>query len=165
MPLILALCLALELGASAPGRAQTFDIGQPAPEFTLTDLAGGTQRLSDYRGKGVLLNFWATWCVPCRTEMPSMERAYRALREKGVTILAVSLDAGSQAPVEAFVKEFGFTFPILLDSSGASSRAYRVFGLPTSFLIDWNGRLVGREVGARDWNTGEPRKKLEALLR
>jgi cytochrome c biogenesis protein CcmG, thiol:disulfide interchange protein DsbE len=165
MPLVLALSLMLVLGAASSGTAQTLDIGQPAPEVALTDLAGNTHRLSEYRGKGVLLNFWATWCVPCRSEMPSMERAFHALSGKGLVVLAVSLDAGSRSAVDDFVKELALTFPILLDSAGESSRTYRVFGLPTSFLIDRNGRIAGREVGARDWNLGESRKKLDALLK
>lgn len=165
MPLIVALSLMMVLGTAASGAAQTLDIGQPAPELALTDLAGNTHRLSEYRGKGVLLNFWATWCVPCRTEMPSMEHAYHALKEKGLVVLAVNLDAGSRGPVNDFVKELALSFPILLDSAGTSTRTYRVFGLPTTFLIDRNGRLAGREVGARDWNRGEARKKLEALLK
>ncbi len=164
MTLIVALSLMLVLGTSASGGAQSLDIGQPAPELALTDLAGNTHRLSEYRGKGILLNFWATWCVPCRAEMPSMERVYHALSQKGLIVLAVSLDAGSPGPVDNFVKELALTFPVLLDSPATSSRSYRVFGLPTSFLIDRNGRLAGREVGARDWNSGEARKKLEALL-
>lgn len=165
MPLILVLSLMLVLGTETSGFAQTLDIGQPAPELVLTDLAGNTHHMSEYRGKGVLLNFWATWCVPCRTEMPSMERVYRALSEKGLVVLGVSLDAGPRGPVDDFVKELALSFPILLDSPGKSTQTYRVFGLPTSFLIDRNGRLAGREVGARDWNGGEARKKLEALLK
>lgn len=94
-----------------------------------------------------------------------MERVYRALSEKGLVVLGVSLDAGPRGPVDDFVKELALSFPILLDSPGKSTQTYRVFGLPTSFLIDRNGRLAGREVGARDWNRGEARKKLEALLK
>ena len=165
MATIVVLSLILVLGTAAPGTAQTLDIGQPAPEVALTDLAGSTHRLSGYRGKAVLLNFWATWCVPCRTEMPSMERAYRLLKGQGLVVLAVSLDAGGRAPVDAFVKELGLTFPALLDPDGESSRTYRVFGLPTSFLIDRNGRLSAREIGARDWDSGDTRKKLESLLK
>jgi cytochrome c biogenesis protein CcmG, thiol:disulfide interchange protein DsbE len=165
MPLRVPLCLMLLLGTVVSGAAETLDIGQPAPELALTDLAGNTHRLSEYRGKGVLLNFWATWCVPCRTEMPSMEGVYHDLSQKGLVVLAVNLDAGTRAPVDDFVKELALTFPILLDSPGTSTRTFRVFGLPTSYLIDRNGRLTGREVGARDWNRGEARKKLEALLK
>ena len=165
MPLIVALSLMMVLGTAASATAQTLDIGQPAPELALTDLAGNTHRLSEYRGKAVLLNFWATWCLPCRTEMPSMEHAYHALKEKGLVVLAVNLDAGSRGPVDDFVKELALTFPILLDSPGTSTRTYRVFGLPTSFLIGRNGRIAGRDVGARDWDRGEARKKLEALLK
>jgi peroxiredoxin len=157
--------LLLGLLCAIPAWAQTLDLGRPAPGITLTDVAGGTHRLSEYRGSVVLLNFWATWCVPCRTEMPSVEQAYRRFKGKGLVVLAVNLDAGSRSPVEAFAKELGLTFPVLLDPQWTSSHAYRVLGLPTSYLIDREGRLVGREIGPRDWSRGDALKKLETLLK
>ena len=93
-----------------------------------------------------------------------MERAYRRLGDRGLVVLAVNLDAGGRGPVEALVKALGLTFPVLLDPQATSSHTYRVLGLPTSFLIDREGRLVGREIGPRDWSRGESLKKLEALL-
>lgn len=136
----------------------------PAPDFTLPALSGGTLRLSDLRGKVVLLNFWATWCVPCRTEMPAIETLYQRYKDQGLEVLAVNLDVLSTAGVEAFVKEVGVTFPIILDPSWGTARAYRVFGLPTTYLIDRAGNVVVREVGERDWTDGESRLAVEGLL-
>lgn len=166
MRLTLGMAAVLLLGAMSPALAGPLDIGQPAPEVALTDLGGTTHRLSAYRGHGILLNFWATWCVPCRTEMPSMERASRTLKDTGLVVLAVNLeDAGARGAVEAFVKALGLSFPVLLDPHGESARAYRILGLPISFLVDRRGRLTGREIGPRDWSAGEARGKLEALLK
>lgn len=123
----------------------------PAPDFTLPTLSGGPIRLSELRGKVVLLNFWATWCVPCRTEMPSLEALYQRYQDRGLEVLAVNLDMLSTAGVEAFVQEGGVTFRIALDPSWSTARNYRVVGLPTTYLIDRGGNLVVREVGERDW--------------
>lgn len=158
-------CLSLLWVVAAQGSDPGADIGQSAPEFAFTDLTGKTHRLSDYRGKAVVLNFWATWCAPCRTEMPSMERAYRSLKDRGLVIIGVSLDTAPTNAVEALVKELALTFPILTDPRGTSARAYRLPGLPASFLIDRRGRVVGRELGSRDWSVGEARAKLEALVK
>jgi peroxiredoxin len=158
------LGLLLVLVMVVPAWGQDLGAGRPAPEFALTDLLGETHRLSDYRGQAVFLNFWATWCPPCRDEMPSLERVYRALKGRGLVVVAVSLDTGPRSAVESFVKKLALTFPILLDPRGASVRAYRFPGLPASFLIDRKGRLVAQELGARDWNAGETRARIEALV-
>ena len=165
MPLAVGLGPILCLVIVVAAWGQDLEIGRPAPGFALTDLAGNTHRLSDYRGKAVLLNFWATWCVPCRTEMPSIERAYRALKDRGFAVVAVSLDTGPRSTVEAFVKELGLTFPVLLDPRGGTVQTYRLPGVPASFLIDRRGGLAARELGPRDWNAGEARAQLEALLK
>jgi peroxiredoxin len=158
------LGLLLVLVMVVPVWGQDLGAGRPAPEFALTDLLGETHRLSDYRGQAVFLNFWATWCPPCLDEMPALERVYRALKGRGLVVVAVSLDTGPRSAVERFVKELALTFPILLDPRGASVRAYRLPGLPVSFLIDRKGRLVAQELGARDWNAGEARARIEALV-
>lgn len=136
----------------------------PAPDFTLPALSGGTLRLSDLRGKVVLLNFWATWCFACRTEMPAIEALYQRYKDQGLEVLAVNLDVLSTAGVEAFVKEVGLTFRILLDPAWAAARAYRVLGLPTTYLVDRAGNVVVREVGERDWKDGVSQKAVEGLL-
>ena len=135
-----------------------------APEFALADLMGSRVRLSDHQGHVVLLNFWATWCAPCRAEMPSMEKLYQAYRDRGLVILAISGDRTSRSSVEAFVQELGVTFPILLDPAGEVFAQYGVRGLPTSYLLDRQGRIVSAEAGARDWNSTVARRVVEALL-
>jgi len=110
------------------------------------------------------VNFWATWCPPCRAEMPSMEKLYQAYRDRGLVILAISGDRASRSSVEAFVQELGVTFPILLDPEGNVFAQYGVRGLPTSYLLDRRGRIVSAEAGARDWNGTAARRVVEALL-
>jgi peroxiredoxin len=142
------------------------EVGYLAPDFALPDLAGRTVRLSDFRGrKAVFLNFWATWCPPCRAEMPTMERAYQAYRDRGLEILAVSVDTGPKDRVAAFTQELKLTFPALLDPDMAILYAYRIPGLPGSVLIDRRGVIQSVEIGFRDWDTPESRDKLERLLR
>lgn len=136
----------------------------PAPDVALPTLSGETIRLVDLRGKVVLLNFWATWCVPCRTEMPVLETLYQRYRDRGLEVLAVNMDKLSTAGVEAFLTEVEVTFGIVLDPHWATARAYRVLGLPTSYLIDRAGNVVVREVGERDWLDGVTQLALEGLL-
>jgi thiol-disulfide isomerase/thioredoxin len=137
----------------------------PAPDFALPRLTGESLRLSDLRGKVVLLNFWATWCVPCRTEMPTIEELYRRYQDRGLEVVAINLDVLSTAGVEAFVKEVKVTFPIVLDPFWATARAYRVVGLPTTYLIDRRGNVVVRDVGERNWADGVSQMAVEGLLR
>jgi thiol-disulfide isomerase/thioredoxin len=124
----------------------------PAPDFTLRSLDGAALSLSHQRGKAVVLNFWASWCIPCRTEMPTIERLYRRYKDQGLEVVAINLDVLSTAGVEMFLKEVTLTFPILLDPEWSTARAYRVLGLPTTYLIDRAGNVVVRETGARDWD-------------
>jgi peroxiredoxin/Cu/Ag efflux protein CusF len=137
----------------------------PAPDFTLPALSGDAIRLADVRGKVVLLNFWATWCIPCRTEMPALEALYQQYRDAGLVVLAINMDTLSSAGVEAFVQEVAVTFPIGLDPSWSTARVYGVLGLPTTYLIDRTGNVVVREVGERDWFDGVSRIAVEGLLR
>jgi thiol-disulfide isomerase/thioredoxin/Cu/Ag efflux protein CusF len=136
----------------------------PAPDFALPTLSGETIRLSDLRGKVVLLNFWATWCVPCRTEMPTLEELYQRYKERGLEVVAVNLDALSTAGVEAFLKEVAVTFRIVLDPSWSAAQVYRVLGLPTTYLIDRVGNVVVREIGGRDWTDGVSQMAVQGLL-
>jgi peroxiredoxin len=136
-----------------------------APEFVLPDLSGAPVRLSDHEGKVILLNFWATWCPPCRAEMPSMEKLYQAYRDRGLVILAVSSDRTGKPVVESFVRERGVTFPILLDPEGNVFAQYGVRGLPTSYLLDRRRRVFSADVGARDWSGKVARQVVEALLK
>jgi cytochrome c biogenesis protein CcmG/thiol:disulfide interchange protein DsbE len=135
-----------------------------APDFAVPDLAGQAVRLSAFRGRVVLLNLWTTWCPPCREEMPSMERLYRRLRDRGFVLLAVSQDEGGTAVVEPFVHELGLTFPVLVDSEQQVGHRYGVWGYPESFLIDREGRIAERVIGPRDWASPDQIAAVERLL-
>ncbi len=127
------------------GRIQ---VGQPAPDFTLRTLDGGEMRLSDFRGQPVLINFWATWCAPCRIEMPEIVRAYEAHSDAGFTVLAVNLtDQDVLEDVRVFVEEFDMTFPVLLDSAGEVSTLYGLLGLPMSIFVDREGSIARIYIG------------------
>lgn len=136
-----------------------------APDFALADLSGRTVRLSGLRGKVVLVNLWATWCPPCREEMPSMERLYQRLGPRGMELLAVSQDDPDARPaVERFVEEVGVTFPILLDPMRDVGSRYRVWGYPETFVVDRDGRIVERVIGPRHWDAPDHVAAIEALL-
>ena len=142
------------------------EVGYIASDFTLPSLDGQTVRLSDFRGKkAILLNFWATWCAPCRLEMPTMDKAYQEYKSRGLEILAVSLDAGSNSVVKNFMQELKLDFPVLLDPDMEVLRLYRQFSIPATFLIDKQGIVRHRELGYRDWTDPESRRLLEAILR
>ena len=123
-----------------------------APDFRLRDIGGGTVSLASYRGSWVLLNFWATWCGPCRDEMPSMENLSRNFGGQGFTLLAIN-QKESAAQVTSFMRTHGLNFPTPLDSDGRVSAAYRVFGIPVTYVIDGGGNAIGMTSGARDWAT------------
>ena len=125
----------------------------PAPNFTLPNLDGNNVSLTDYRGKVVLLNIWATWCLPCLVEMPSMQKLYQELKDEGFLILAVSLDESGVEAVKPFVKMHKLDFPVLLDTKGEIKSLYQITGIPESFVIDKSGTIVERIVGPRDWAT------------
>ena len=134
-------------GMFGPSRpTSSADVGQPAPEFRLP-LAGGEEvALADYRGKVLLLNFWATWCTPCRAEMPAIEQVYRAHRERGFEVLAVDVQE-NEADVLKFLGEVGVSFPSAIDASGDVVRRYRANALPTTMLIDREGIIREVRVG------------------
>jgi peroxiredoxin len=128
-------------------------VGSRAPEFQAVDLrTGRPATLADYRGRVVLLNVWATWCHPCRIEMPAMERLSRDLAGTDFRIVAVSVDEGDSSEVSAFAKELGLTFDILHDQSGMIKRAYQTTGVPESFVIDRHGVIVKKVIGASQWD-------------
>ena len=135
-----------------------------APEFNLENLAGDSITLSSYRGKIVLLNFWATWCPPCRAEMPSMQALYDTLDGEEFEIVAVDLNESRQT-VQSFVEENEYTFPVLLDSTGAVGATYGARSIPTSFLIDSDGNALGFLVGSRTWEGDDIEALFRALLK
>ncbi|WP_157606886.1 TlpA disulfide reductase family protein [Sedimenticola selenatireducens] len=123
----------------------------PAPDFTLQDLDGNRVRLVDLRGRPVIVNFWATWCPPCREEMPSMQRAWERLRPEGVALLAVNVGEDVDT-VFQFTGSYPVEFPILFDHDGAVSGAWPIRGLPTTFVVDPQGRIAYRAIGGREWD-------------
>jgi peroxiredoxin len=136
----------------------------PADAFTVRDVDGKPVSLSDFKGKVVLLNFWATWCPPCAREMPSMEKLYQAYSAKGFAIVGVSVDVGASRSVKEFAQKLKVTFPILHDRDSIVSRHYSVPGVPTSYLIDRRGRIVYRVLGEYDWFGSEAQKAVTGLL-
>jgi len=139
--------------------------GFPAPDFTLDTLDGSRIKLSDLRGKVVVVNFWATWCLPCREETPALEKSYEQYKDSGVVILGVNLTSeDSLNDVKAFVQEFSLTYPILLDRDGnVSNYLYQIKGLPTTFFINREGIIRTVLVGGPMSETFI-RSKIEALL-
>ena len=135
-----------------------------APDFTFPDLNGKPVSLSQFKGKVVFLNIWATWCGPCRIEMPAMEKLYRKFRKEDFVILAVSIDRMGKLVVGPFKEEMGITFPILLSPKGRIQSTYMVRALPSSFIIDKTGRIAARVTGAADWFGTETVETFEYLI-
>ncbi|HEX6041795.1 TlpA disulfide reductase family protein [Longimicrobium sp.] len=170
---VVLLALLLGAGWMVRDRFLPVDVGSRAPNFTATDLQGRPVKLEDLRGQVVLLNIWATWCGPCRDEMPSMERLQQELGPRGLKIVAVSVDAapGAAAPggqvggdVAKFAEQLGLTFTIWHDPSGGIQRTYRTTGVPESFVIDRNGVIQKKVIGATEWDTGSHPELLRRLL-
>ncbi len=139
-------------------------IDAPSPPFTLSDLNGKQVSLSDFKGKVVLLNFWATWCGPCRVEMPAMEALYREMQSQGLEILAVSVDAQGAVVTRPFQEAMGLSFPILHDPDYEVGLAYGARTLPISYVIDTKGIIRHRVFGARDWNGPQAKALIQSLL-
>ena len=136
----------------------------PAPDFTLPNLAGNNVSLTDFRGKVVLLNIWATWCPPCVAEMPSMQKLYQELKDEGFLILAVSLDETGVEAVKPFIDKHRLDFPVLLDVKGEIKNLYQITGIPESFIIDRSGTIVEKVVGPRDWAASGAFRYIRNLL-
>jgi peroxiredoxin len=157
LPIILLLLCGMASAdqslAPVPGRP-------PAPDFVLPDTVGKLHRLSDYRGRPVIINFWATWCPPCREEIPSMNRAWRSLRESGVVMLAINVGEDEDT-IFVFTADYPAEFPLLLDRSGEVISQWPVKGLPTSYVIAPDGTLAYRAIGGREWDD----EKLLELIR
>ena len=161
-PLMLTAQDTPEMDASAE-RFYRLGFGVPpqpidAPDIVVPNLTGEKIALSEQKGKVVLLNLWATWCPPCRAEMPAMEKLYQTLKNENFEILAISTrdPRETRAKVVDFVQEYGYTFPILFDETAAAVPSfYRTGSIPTSFLIDTKGRVVARLIGAYEWDSDE----------
>lgn len=144
MSLNAALCLSCKKN---PGPR----VGQAVPDFVLPDLEGKPHDLADFRGRVVVLNFWATWCPPCIDEMPSLERLHDALDDKGVAVLAVSVDERF-SDIEKFVNQYHLTLTVLHDEGKKVSRKYQTFKYPETYILDREGILKSKVVGPRDWS-------------
>lgn len=141
-------------------------VGKAAPDFQLPDLDEKEIRLSDYRGKVVFLNFWATWCKPCREEMPSMEVLYKNFEKDGLVILAVSIDrVTTKKEIPPFVKSLNLTFPVLVDSWGQTDKRYKLMGVPETYIIDREGTLREKVIGPRDWTRLDNLQVLTQLIK
>ncbi|MBF6568867.1 MAG: redoxin domain-containing protein [Candidatus Binataceae bacterium] len=139
--------------------------GKLAAPFALQDLNGRLVTLSDLKGKIVFLNVWATWCGPCRQEMPSIETLYDDFKnDKDLVILAVSQDTKGRSAVEPYVERNGYHFEVLLDPENKVGESYEVSGVPETFIIDRNGRIVAHHMGAFDWSRSDFRAALKELV-
>jgi cytochrome c biogenesis protein CcmG/thiol:disulfide interchange protein DsbE len=130
-----------------PGRSpRAVEVGARAPDFNLQSIDGNTVSLSDYRGKVVVLNFWATWCTPCLAEMPALEHVYQTQRDRGLVVIGVDVQEPAEK-VRAFLPQVGVTFPIVLDSDTALAQRYRATGLPATFIVDRQGSVRDIRIG------------------
>ena len=136
-----------------------------AADFQVRTPDDRSLHLADLRGKVVLLNFWATWCEPCREEMPSMERLHRAYKDRGLVVLAISLDSQGASVVNPFLKKFALTFPVGLDPKMAVRETYGVWAVPSTFIIDRKGKRVLFANGPREWDGKAAHALFESLLK
>jgi len=144
-------------------RIQVLDQQIEPYEFNLQILSRGNASLANYKGKVIILNFWATWCPPCRAEMPSMELLYQRYKDAGLEILAVNVRERASS-VFQFIRSNNYTFPVLLDNDGNVSSAYGIEAFPTSFIIDRRGKIIGRLIGSIQWDTPQVIAAFDALL-
>lgn len=141
-------------------------VGKEAPDFSLPNLEEKTVRLSDYRGKVVFLNFWATWCKPCREEMPSMDVLYKNFEREGLVVLAVSIDrVTTKKDIPPFITSMNLTFPVLVDSWGQTDKRYKLMGVPETYIIDQQGILREKIIGPRDWTVLDNLQTITGLLK
>jgi cytochrome c biogenesis protein CcmG/thiol:disulfide interchange protein DsbE len=149
----------IKLTADAAGPAP--DVGKPAPDFKLTDLSGNPIQLSDYRGKVVWVTFWASWCPPCRAELPDIDATYQKYRDAGLVVVAVDIGEPT-ADARGYVERTGLSFPVGLDQTTAVAAAYRINGIPTHYFVDANGVLQDFRIGALSLKAMDA--KIAALL-
>jgi len=137
-------------------------VNNPAPDFSLTDLNGKTVTLSQYKGKVIILDFWATWCPPCRSEIPHFIDLYNRYQDKGLVIIGVALDEEGAKVVKPFVDEYKMNYPVLLGNADIQKAYGGIQGIPTTFIIDKNGKVVDMFTGYRDEPVFE--KRIQALI-
>ncbi len=167
-PAVTMLSLALLIGVGLSGcdtgtmRNGSDITMEKAPDFTLEKLGGGKVSLSDYRGKILIIDFWATWCPPCRMEMPEFVELYRDYADKGVEIIGISIDQNPQAVLPAFVEKYKINFPILLTDRKVDRAYGGISGIPTTFVVDREGKVYKQYVGMRPREVFE--EAIKALL-
>jgi peroxiredoxin len=166
---VLAIVAAIAYGATRYLRKELFpvELGTKAPDFKAftLDSIPREKRLADYRGKVLMINVWATWCLPCRVEMPSIEALNKTYASKGLKIVAVSIDdPGTDATIRAFVKQYGLTFEILHDPQNGISDLYDITGYPETFIVGKDGVIRKKLMSATDWNSPEARALVDRLL-
>jgi len=133
-----------------------------APALEMTDMDGEPQKLADLRGKVVIVNFWATWCPPCRAELPSMNRAWEKLDHDRFAMLAVNVGEDEDT-IFAFMGDYPIDFPVWLDQSGKAAREWPLRGLPTTYIVDKQGRIAYRAIGGREWDDDKLLQKIRTL--
>jgi len=161
------LCLAGNAGAS--GLSSKLDIkpvkgNKALPSITLEDLKGKKVDLKSFKGKVIFLNFWATWCGPCKEEMPTMETLYRQFKDRNFVFLTISVDYEGSKPVREFIEKNRYTFPVLVDQKNETLDIFEVTGIPTTFVIDKQGKLLGKAIGPRNWKSSEIVSYLTQLI-
>ena len=159
---LVALLLALAGGVQAADNLTRITGDVPAPDFTLQDTNGKTHRLSDYRGKPVIINFWTTWCPPCREELPSMNRAWHQLEHEDIAMLAINMGEDEDT-IFIFSADYPTDFPILMDQSGEVIEQWPVKGLPTTYVVAPDGTIAYRAIGSREWDAMELLDSVRAL--
>jgi thiol-disulfide isomerase/thioredoxin len=161
---LLAVLMVTTAHAGLPHGLRVVEDAQPAPALDLVDLDGRRHRLSDYRGQVLVINFWATWCLPCREELPGMGRAARELAGDGVRVVTVAMGQ-DVTEVREFLAFLDFDLPKLVDPAGRAAEAWRVQTLPTSCVVDPAGRIALQVIGAYDWESPALWERLRALVR
>jgi thiol-disulfide isomerase/thioredoxin len=168
--MVLAIVAGLVLGAAALVRfgpkVEGVEIGKRAPDYRMVRL-GTDDSVSihqEAKGQVTLVNIWATWCIPCRAEMPAIEKLYQTLGPRGLRVLAISIDEGDPRDVQQFVQELKLTFPILHDKTGDIQRVYQTTGVPESFLLDRNGIIVKKVIGEHPWGSVSNQRIVAELL-
>jgi len=163
--IVVVLGAGVALGLKLRPEIFPVEVGSSAPTFAATDLATRQRvTLASYKGQVVLLNIWATWCEPCKVEMPSLEQLQREMGPRGLKILAVSIDEGGPDVVRQYARDLGLTFPILHDQSGRIKQIYQTTGVPESFVINREGRIEKKVIGATDWDAAVNKDLVRRLL-
>ena len=165
-PIYLSVLVALFFSVACnatPSKSLTTVTSKPqAPDFKLFDMDDEVHKLSDYRGKPVILNFWASWCHECRTELPAMNRAWKKLKNEGIEMLAVNVGE-SEETIFTFASKYPIYFRVLRDEKAKESKKWSIVGMPTTFVIDPKGRIIYQAAGPRKWDDDELLDKIRAL--